>query len=83
MARRRLSAPQIAALMGTSSTYLYRRLNGETALDIDDLERLAAILQVPVLQLFPARELAERITGGYSATPGSDHPFGAEIGQAA
>jgi transcriptional regulator with XRE-family HTH domain len=78
-----MNVPQLAALTGLSPAYLYRRVNGETALDIDDLERLAAALSVPVLQLFPARELAERITGGYSATPGSDHPFGAEIGQAA
>lgn len=55
--------------MGTSTTYLYRRLSGETALDIDDLERLAIILSVPVIALLPTREQGEEITGRKFASP--------------
>lgn len=56
-------------MMGTSSAYLYRRLNGETAFDVEDLERLAAVLDVSVVSLFPAQERTEGITLDYSVIP--------------
>lgn len=62
MARRRITVPRAAALTGMSPAYLYRRLNGETALDVDDLARLATILGVSVISLFPAQEQGEGIT---------------------
>ena len=52
MARRRMSAPRLAGVLGVSPTYVYRRLNGETALDVDDLDRMARALDVPVSTFF-------------------------------
>jgi transcriptional regulator with XRE-family HTH domain len=69
MARRRITVPKAAALTGMSPAYLYRRLNGETALDVDDLARLAAILNVPVRALFPADQPG-LVTGGITSTSG-------------
>jgi transcriptional regulator with XRE-family HTH domain len=64
-----MTVPKAAALMGTSSTYLYRRLNGETVLDIKDIERLAEILNVSVISLLPVREQTEGVTGANFQTP--------------
>lgn len=80
MGRRRINGPKIAAQLGTSTTYLYRRLNGETAFDINDLERIAAILDVSVISLLPAQERAEGITLKYSRTLSDEL---AQVGRAA
>jgi transcriptional regulator with XRE-family HTH domain len=46
LTRRRLSGVKLAAAIGRSQPYVSRRLNGETAFDVDDLERIAAVLGV-------------------------------------
>jgi transcriptional regulator with XRE-family HTH domain len=45
--RRRTSAKRLATAMDVSPTYLYRRLNAETAFSTDDLFHLADLLNVP------------------------------------
>lgn len=55
LARRRLSASKLAKAMGVSQTYVWRRLSGETAFDLDDLEKIADILEVDVGDLLPRR----------------------------
>lgn len=80
MARRRVTVPRLAVQTGMSPAYLYRRLSGETALDVDDLGRLAAALDVSVISLLPAHERTEGITLEYSpASP----LVAAQIGRAA
>lgn len=57
LARRRLSATQLARQMGISQAYIWRRLSGETAFDLDDLEKISVILNVEIIDLLPpARE---------------------------
>ena len=53
LARRRMSIVALAKAIGKSHTYVWRRLNGETAFDLDDLERIASTLGVTVLDLLP------------------------------
>ena len=53
LARRRLSASELARRMGVSQPYISRRLTGDTALDIDDLEQIAGILGMEIADLFP------------------------------
>jgi len=53
LGRRQLSASELARRMGVSQRYMSRRITGETALDVDDLEKIAAYLGVEVVALFP------------------------------
>jgi len=55
LGRRRMTAIELARRIGKSHTYVGRRLNGETAFDLDDLERIAVILSVSVTDLLPGR----------------------------
>lgn len=54
LARKRISATELARQMGVSQAYVWRRLDGRTAFDLDDLERVALLLGVPILTLLPA-----------------------------
>jgi transcriptional regulator with XRE-family HTH domain len=85
LARRKLSASRAAKAIGWSQPYISRRLTGETAFDLDDLEALAGLLEIPVGSLFglqadpprvltmvPARSsVGGRTTASYS-TPQSN-----------
>jgi transcriptional regulator with XRE-family HTH domain len=51
LTRRRMSAARLARELGVSQTYVWRRLEGQTAFDLDDLEKIAAILEVPIVEL--------------------------------
>lgn len=53
MARRRLNGVRLAVVIGRSQSYVSRRLTGETAFDVDDLERIATALGVGVRELLP------------------------------
>lgn len=64
MARRRMSGVQVAKAIGRSQAYMWRRLSGETAFDIDDLEALARVLDVDVTSLFPTQMTAYAQSGG-------------------
>lgn len=55
LARRRMSGVQLAKHIGKSHTYVWRRLNGETAFDLDDLERIGEALGVEPVDLLPVR----------------------------
>lgn len=46
LARRRMSASGLARELKVSQTYVWRRLTGETAFDLDDIERIARVLNV-------------------------------------
>jgi len=62
LGRRKMSATQLARHMGVSQAYIWRRLNGETAFDLDDLEKIASILAVDVLDLLPRDREGRLIT---------------------
>jgi transcriptional regulator with XRE-family HTH domain len=53
MTRRRVTGAGLASAIGRSQAYVSRRLTGDTAFDLDDLERIATVLDVPVNRLFP------------------------------
>lgn len=53
MGRKRVSASELARRTSVTQQYWSRRLTGLTALDIDDLASLAAVLQVPMSRFVP------------------------------
>lgn len=53
LGRRKLNASELARRLGVSQPYISRRLTGDTAFDVDDLEKIAQILNVEVADLFP------------------------------
>lgn len=53
LARRRLNGAKLAAAIDRSEMYVSRRLRGETSFDLDDLEKIAEVLDVPVGALLP------------------------------
>lgn len=61
MARRRITGQQMARQLGVSNAWVSYRLNGKQAIDLNDLERIAGVLEVDVQDLLPEPdELAER-----------------------
>lgn len=52
LARRRRSANRAAKELGWSQPYMSQRLNGDQPFDLDDLDQLAALLDVPVTAFF-------------------------------
>lgn len=54
LARRRISASELARRLGVNQPYISRRLTGETAADVDDLQRIADALGVAVADLLPS-----------------------------
>lgn len=58
MGRRRLSSAQVAVLLGVSGPWMWRRMRGETSWSLDDIERIAAVLNVPASRLLPPVEVA-------------------------
>ena len=62
LARRRMSASELARQLETTQRYMSRRLTGETAFDVDDLDRIATVLGVQVTDLLPRRSEGELVT---------------------
>lgn len=54
LARRRMSAAALGRQLGVSQTYVWRRLEGQTPFDLNDLEQVARILEVDVTDLLPS-----------------------------
>lgn len=54
MARRRIGQPQIAQALGLSQASVSRRLMGQTPIDVNELEVIAQVLDVPISTLLPA-----------------------------
>lgn len=74
LGRRRMSSVALARGIGKSHTYVWRRLSGETAFDLDDLAAIAGALDVSVISLLPAAERQREITGGSHVRPRSARP---------
>lgn len=58
LARRRISASELARRIGWKQPYMARRIDGRVALDLDDLELIAQALGIAVTDLLP--EVARR-----------------------
>jgi len=77
LVRRRRSASDLARQIGMTQPYLSRRLTGEVALDLDDLQRIAGALEVDVRDLLPARGVnyaSSLATLGTIPAPAPRHP---------
>lgn len=79
LARRRVSAAQLARMTGMKQSTLARRMTGEIAFDLDDLELIANALGVSVADLLPGsvRGGVEAPTVRYdqpTERPGTRHP---------
>ena len=56
MARRELSKQKFAEQLGVSEMWVSRRMRGKTQITMEDLERIAAALAIPVASFLPAAE---------------------------
>jgi transcriptional regulator with XRE-family HTH domain len=82
LGRKRTSGRELARKLGVSQAWVSYRLTGHQEIGLNDLERIAAALDVEVADLLPATQPATRrtrLTGSYpiaahQATP--DHPTG-------
>lgn len=61
IARRNISATELARRAGMTQRSISRRITGEKAIDMDDLQRIATALEVDIADLIPAP--ARRETG--------------------
>lgn len=52
MGRQRRTVASLETQIGWSHMYLSRRLSGRTAIGLDDVEAVAAALEVPVMSFF-------------------------------
>lgn len=53
MGRRRVTGATIARELGVSQAWVSNRLNGQQAIDLNELERIADVLQVTPFELLP------------------------------
>jgi len=53
LARRRISGRELARQMGASHSWVNFRLTGRQPIDLNDLERFAIALRVPISELLP------------------------------
>ena len=68
LGRQRMSGRQLANKLGVSQSWMSTRLAGTTPIDLNDLERIAAILHVDIFELMPHRE-GRLITVGGTSRP--------------
>lgn len=67
MGRRKVTGAQLAKRLGVSSAWVSYRINGSVSTSMDDLERIAAALNVEVGDLLPQNLAATRSTGRYDS----------------
>lgn len=53
LAAARMTPTELARRLGVSQTTVWRRISGQVAFDVDDLQKIADILGVPVGRLLP------------------------------
>ena len=56
LARKRMTGADVAEAIKRSPMYVSRRVRGEVAFDLDDIQRIAEVLGVEIGDLFPHRE---------------------------
>lgn len=62
LVRRDMKQTEMAARLGVTEMWLSRRLTGTQPIDLNDLDRIAAVLQVQVADLLPRRSEGELVT---------------------
>jgi len=75
MARQRMTGTQLAQELDVSQMWVSDRLRGVTPIDLNELELIASILGVAVLDLFPAthaRSSAEHLAVLATSRPASN-----------
>lgn len=67
LARRRISGRQLARELGESPSWVNFRLTGHTAIGLNDLQRIAEVLQVTPTDLLPSKpsDGHGRVTAAY------------------
>lgn len=60
LARQRMSQVTLAARMNVSQAYVGRRIAGEPAFNIGELDLIARILEVPITHLLPQQQAAQK-----------------------
>jgi transcriptional regulator with XRE-family HTH domain len=69
-----MSAAELARRTGIKQSTMARRMTGETAFDLDDLERIAEVLEVEVADLLPKHSaLPLTFTLASSPVPAAEH----------
>lgn len=84
LARKRLTATDLARKTGMTQRSISRRITGEKAIDMHDLERIARALDVDIHDLLPARGVnyaSSPATLGTMPAPAPRHPV--TVGQTA
>ncbi|WP_422751377.1 helix-turn-helix domain-containing protein [Micromonospora sp. WMMD1219] len=54
LTRRRMSGRKLAQMLGVSPSWVSYRLTGQQPIDLNDLQRIADVLGVTVIDLLPA-----------------------------
>jgi len=67
LARRKMSGAELARRTGIKQSTMSRRMTGETAFDMDDLEAISAVLGIEVGDLFVREE--RRSNGDFDPAP--------------
>jgi transcriptional regulator with XRE-family HTH domain len=60
LARRNITATELARRAGMTQRSISRRITGEKAIDMDDLEKIAKALDVPITALLPTPTAARK-----------------------
>lgn len=69
LARRRMSKSALARLLGVSHTWVTNRLSGDQEIGLNELQRIAEILDVDVTDLLPRESEGRVITTGRTGGP--------------
>lgn len=64
IARKGLSGRQLAFRLGKSQPWMSRRLTGDVAFDVNELDQIAAVLGVSARDFFPENDEGPRHGGG-------------------
>lgn len=59
LARKMMTGADLAVAIGRSPMYVSRRIRGEVAFDLDDMQRLSEALDVPLISLLPTELRSE------------------------
>ncbi|PZM88676.1 MAG: hypothetical protein DIU79_16495 [Actinobacteria bacterium] len=74
LARRRMSGRELARQLGVSPSWVSYRLTGTQPIDLNDLDAIAQVLGVGIVDLLP-RDRRQQVTGWYPTVSGDvAHP---------
>jgi hypothetical protein len=59
MGRREMNQADVARALGENEMWVFRRIRGKQQMTVADIERIAKVLRVPVIEFFQASRTAE------------------------